>query len=758
MSLFWTSPAWSWPLLLVTAVGALALTARFYDQSRPHPWRGLRQALVVLRSTALLLLVLAVAGPLWTRLLTRDVPSQLVMVLEDSASMALDDGGKNTTRWQASLDLADGIVTELQDRGVSVQARWLRGNGLASVQAFERDDALIAPPHAHGTSLEGLLGQTTRQLVSVPVGAVLLLADGNETLPAHGKSQAGRNPLFVVGFGDAWGGDDRRIEDLRYPDTAFADDLITIEATVVDRLSGVDVGSEAVVKLVEAGKILQEQRIELLAGAAAVSLSFQLENEGLHELELTVSPLDNERFLSNNKLTLGVDVRKARSRILILAPRPGWDVRFLRQAADREARLASEVVHNTGRGLAFADSLTPFGMPDWSTYDALILVGWEHLPPNLDYSLLGEAVSAGLGLLVLPEPPASIVSRVPAPEEGLESLLPVTLAGSRWAWGDHFVFPDSLANEHPVMAGVLTPGAHTMGTDLPPLPGMLESAIKMGGKVLLAGGPRGGGISRSLPLLSVQTLGQGRTAFWSGSRMWELAFWPGKSGRETSSEEVDAVDRLIRNLLVWLADGNDESGLGFVGRQSFFQEGERLGLGAHWRDMRGHPVTDGRLSLKVSWVAPAGQGDEDAPFGDNDHRSQEFSSSGFDPTLEAYPFDLPALPPGHYRLTLHGEGETEVRGDTRDIVITEHSVEQMQVRQDARRLAQLADRLGCRYLDSHETGSREKLLEELLALDWKGAVLENRRQWHPTSGWPFLVVVVILLGCEWFLRRRNGLL
>ena len=34
----------------------------------------------------------------------------------------------------------------------------------------------------------------------------------------------------------------------------------------------------------------------------------------------------------------------------------------------------------------------------------------------------------------------------------------------------------------------------------------------------------------------------------------------------------------------------------------------------------------------------------------------------------------------------------------------------------------------------------------------------RRNRWDFWSGWPFLVLVSVLLGLEWFLRRRNGLL
>ena len=47
--------------------------------------------------------------------------------------------------------------------------------------------------------------------------------------------------------------------------------------------------------------------------------------------------------------------------------------------------------------------------------------------------------------------------------------------------------------------------------------------------------------------------------------------------------------------------------------------------------------------------------------------------------------------------------------------------------------------------------------ERLLVLDWQSAEDRQRRRFDLWSGWPFLSLVVVLLGGEWFLRRRHGL-
>ena len=90
--------------------------------------------------------------------------------------------------------------------------------------------------------------------------------------------------------------------------------------------------------------------------------------------------------------------------------------------------------------------------------------------------------------------------------------------------------------------------------------------------------------------------------------------------------------------------------------------------------------------------------------------------------------------------------------------MTRNSIEATQVRQDVRRLRQLASLTGDAYVDGSEPGAFEAVLERLEALDWQPGRNEKRTRFDPLSGWPLLTAAMIVLGVEWFLRRRNGML
>ena len=113
MAIHWTSPVWLWPLLLIVATGAVLWTIRVYGQTRPRVTPRLTRVLVSLRVTALLLLVLALAGPVLSRLQVQTRPAAVAVILEDSGSMRIHDAAGDTVqdRWSLGLVVAASPIS-----------------------------------------------------------------------------------------------------------------------------------------------------------------------------------------------------------------------------------------------------------------------------------------------------------------------------------------------------------------------------------------------------------------------------------------------------------------------------------------------------------------------------------------------------------------------------------------------------------------------------------------------------------------------
>ncbi len=776
MSIHWSTPVWMWPLLLVIAAGAVLWAVRAYGQTLPRPTRQLERTLVVLRSVVFLLLILAIAGPVLSRLLTRTRPAELALVLEDSGSMLIRDAGADSAqgRWDKALVVAARLDSALSELDLPVSTVVVRGNGLAAIAEFRLDDPVITEPVGHGTNLGALRRQVADRLAGRPVRATVVLSDGQETGGWSGgaRRQAARTglaqPLFVVGVGDENGPPDRVLKDLRYPDTAYEGDQVVVEFAVDHRYLGGEGGFDGerdiTARLVGpdgSDEVVAEVTVRSDQKLVPFEITFSPQSVGLQAYQLEVEVLDNERFPANNKASLAVNVRQERARILMLTSMPSWDVRFLAQAAALEQRISLTVVHPSDRGMVYADSLTDWREPQdttqWLQWDAVVLTGWRGATAALDWDILGQAVEQGLGLLVMAgssSGPGGGPVPFPPPA-GLVELLPIQVNAWRWLPGPFFVGVPAAVGGHPILGGVGLAQSGNQNDDalglasLPPVAQVVEVAAGAGVEVLLTGQarrPDAGGVD--LVMLAVAGRGQGRVAWFGGRHLWELAFWESSRGNQADPSEVHPGRRLARNLLVWSAAGMEESGLAFTGRQTFFQEGEPIRLGAQWRDMRGRPVSDRQLSL----VLRGG----DAPADSLREQTFTLNKSAARPGLAEV--ELPPLAPGRYTVQLIGAGDPPVLGRQEVLIVADHSIEMTQVRMDRRRLTQLAAQGGGRFYDAGSDSDLRSLVSDLLAVDWAGDQVSERRRLDIRAGWPLLVLVVILLGIEWYLRRRHGLL
>ncbi|MBK9775004.1 MAG: hypothetical protein IPP62_01300 [bacterium] len=763
MAIQWSVPVWVWPLLLVVAAGAIVWTVVVYGRTRPSPGPRLRRVLITLRATALTLLVAAVAAPVTSCLRPRLQPAELVFVVEDSASMNLGDdagavgdtiaGGVATSRWQRALAATATIDSLFDALHPSVKRSYVRGNGLQPLQDFSPADAAIPVPSRHGTSLAALARRVRERVAGRPVRAVVLVSDGAETEQGDRvdalANAAAALPLRVAGVGPVDGPPDRAVVDVRHPPVAYAGDEVIVEMAVAQRDLPAGAVAPLIVTLRDEQGVVAADTVTASGPVVPVALSFRPRGEGLQALRLEASPLVAERYLENNRASFAVDVRRDRARVLVIASTPGWDVRFLALAAAGERRLALTVAYPTARGLVLADSLQPWQPPQtaagWGRWDAVVLTGWSGTGGRLDWVSLGKAVEDGLGLLVLPSATAAPGGQAAgnAPPAALSALLPVETAPWSWDQVNRFATVTADGAVHPVLEGIGDAAAGTFLGALPPWRATARVAARPDASVLLEAST-GAGLS-GLPALVVAPRGQGRVAWLGVRQVWEWAFWE-LPGQSVAAEQP--ARRTLRNLLVWLAGGAGQSGLDFASRPGVYQEGQPVRIEARWRDLRGDPVLD-RLPALV--LHPSGPGADTTAV-------RTFALESISGQPGASFVELPPLAPGRYTTRLTASGEPTVRGPAADLVVTDTSVERAQVRQDRHRLEQLAARAGGSYVDLGQPGAAGRLGAELVALDWSGVEDRQRRRFDLWSGWPFVAIVVALLGAEWFLRRRHGLL
>jgi len=728
MNIEWTAPLlWTLPLVaLMVATGPW--TRRHYRRTTPSVSLSLRRLLILIRSLAVVVLLVAALGPVLV--FEREVvePAVVRVLVEDSRSMAMGDGADGRSRWRTATALAaevDSVVAGL-DGGVVTEL--IRGNGIAAARPL---NVPASPPEADGTSLTRLLRDGG---AAGPARITVLLTDGHQTT-GNGTAVASNGAVALVGVGDPVGPPDVHVQMPRTPDEAQVGDEIAVEIEVALGGWGDRPVPELTVVLEHEGVEVGRRMLKPAAGDALARCEIVdvPDSAGLRVLTARVLPVAGEALTANNDASAAVVVREGRQRILLLASRPGWMVRFLAVAAAGEERVDVSVVAPTASGPAFAEGgvwTAPATADAWARWDGVIVAdagagAW-----------LGEgfaaAASEGLGVLFI----AATGDRPWS--EDLKALWPVSAPGRSELGARRLrVAPDAAG--HPVLTGLNDLDASLrLG---PPVP--MVSVVEAGGgaRVVLEARGAEGGDPR--PVLVTRRDGSGRTAWLGGADLWEQVFWRPPTGLRAAGP---GLEPLLANLLVWLAQGTDEIGATLLGRRHVYHEGEPFEVRARSLELGGRP---GAPPTRLEVRRLDGGGDfEDVRLSMRPVPGDERISAVV----------VGPLPPGRYELAPLGDEAIEAVGPSREIAVTATSLEDRQGRQDRTALRALATSLDATLLDGNSNAGRRSLLRLISDLDLQADRRTVRSTLMPWSTWPFVVLVVLLLGLEWFLRRRHGLL
>jgi hypothetical protein len=330
-----------WPLwLLGVAIlaAAVALAAVIRNRSngsiRIH---GIRSVFVWLLQTALAaVLLLMLWHPALSVATLRPQQNIVAIVVDDSASMAIDDAGSGSRRGAAVDALNSGLLTQLQQR---FQVRLYRlSDQLERIQKFDQLNSSGQATHI-GDSLKQVLADAS----SLPIGAVVLLSDGADNsggidLETISEIRRQRIPIHTIGFGREKMSHDVEISDVQVPQRALPDSRLS--AIVSFHQNGYS-GQSAKITLKDGAKLLASKPITFKADGTEQTepVLFNAGAAGVKTIDVAIDPLPNEENAKNNHVTRLVNVDQRKPRILYMEGEPRWEFKFLRRAVEDDRNI-----------------------------------------------------------------------------------------------------------------------------------------------------------------------------------------------------------------------------------------------------------------------------------------------------------------------------------------------------------------------------------------------------------------------------------
>lgn len=322
----WQNTDITWLAALVVVL-VLGLLWQGYRRSPLHGWRKL--AAFCCKLAALALLALCLLDPLWTRQQPKKGENEVIVLVDNSASLETAETAGAPTRASqvaAALKSGDADSPWLQALGEDFRLRLMTAG--AQTQSV---------PHFRALTFDGTRSDLCRTLMTLRTGgsnlaAVIIISDGNATDAAVWKAEAKGAPIFTVLAGKNSPTPELALLDATVAVSPFEDAPITITSRVSAR--GLNGKQAALSALDEQGKVIVTEKISISGDSPqTVRLRIPVAKPGVsfHKLELKAEGV-KEATLENNTRLLEADRGSGPYRVLYLAGRPNWEYKFLRRA------------------------------------------------------------------------------------------------------------------------------------------------------------------------------------------------------------------------------------------------------------------------------------------------------------------------------------------------------------------------------------------------------------------------------------------
>jgi uncharacterized membrane protein len=740
-------------LLIIAAAAGLAWLIRSrLAQAAPamQSWRawviwGLQAAMA-----ALLLLLL------WQPAITvaelKPQQNIIAVLVDDSHSMGIAEDGV-TRQAQAVQALQNGVLDSLNK---TFQTRLYRVDEVPA-----RIDSLKdLQPKATSTRLGDSLKQLTEETSDLPMGAVVLMSDGDDNTGGIGADtinalRARHIPVHTVGFGREHAAHDVELDDVVIAPRALADSRLAAKITLHQRGYA---GSKITLTMrdVSTGqpKVLASHPVTLGpdGNLQTETVMFNIGGAGAKNIEISAAALPGEENTANNALTRVVNVSSEPRRILYMEGEPRWEYKFIRQAEedDRMVQIASidrtseNKIYRQGlqNGKELADGF-PSRPEDLFAYQGLIIGSVEagYFTPGQQELIRQFVDRRGGGLLLLGGQFA--LADGAWNTSSLPDLLPTVLPTSA---GTFHREQDPRNGTTHTTAELAPSGVDSIITRLvddpaanaakwKKLPYLMDyedpGTPKPGANVLLNMiTPEG----RKLPLLITESFGRGRTAIMAtgGSWRWQMSSPLGET----------AHDLFWQQLLRWVVSDTPGHVSATVPAQMLLDNGATT-ISAEVRDQQYNPAADAKVEAHI--LGPSGVSAlvEMSPVPDN---PGQFSAAWSAPKPGAYLTEVTAQRNDPATNTVKELGRDVLTFQRMDGV-----AENFHTEQNRELLEHLASQTGGQYWKPADLG---KLATNIPFSEAGVTMRQTKDLWDL----PLVFLVLIALRfAEWWLRRKWGI-
>jgi hypothetical protein len=737
--------------LLVVVVALVLMGLMWFGPSREKigPWR--RATLALLRAIVIVLVILAMLRPTLIYTQTKKQAATLVVLADQSRSMSVPDAVGNKTRWEALREAVNDAAPALGKLQSNFELKaYTFDADLHDANAETGSIPLPEKPEGSQTAIGASLEDVLRREAGKRLLGVVLLSDGAQRAYAPRdvppQTAAARLkhlgcPIFTFPLGQSRGlgqAKDVAVKDLIVAPTVFVKNELTVNGQVrIDGYVNVDIPVRVLFET-SPGKmeVVAQQTMQATEDGQLlpVTLNYIPQSPGEYRLTLEAAEQPGELVTTNNRLSTFVQVLKGGLNVLYLEGGLRVEQKFIRRALDSSPDIKTDYVRidprePQSRPVDLAARFKP------GKYDVYILGDIDSTVfRNEELASLADCVNRGAGLIMLggfqsfgaggyADTPLKNV--FPVGMDRLERQQPNEPLRTDLHWpGPLPMQPTPLGLRHFAMMLAGTPSENTaIWSKLPPLEGANKFHDLAPGAVILAAA------DRDKPLLVAHSYGNGRVMAFAGDSTWR--WW---------MHGYDSVfKRFWRQIVLWLArkDQVQEGNIWIRLAQRRFAPSQRVEFTVGANGPAGEPMADAAFKAEV--VMPDGARRPLSLVREGDQMTGSFRDT---------------QTPGDFAIEVEATQKDQLLGNARArFLVFQQDLELDNASADASTMESLAAMTGGQSLAPEQLSELIwRLIDETRHLDVQQ---ETKKTFWDT--WLFFLTLVCLLGVEWYLRKRWGL-
>jgi len=727
--------------IMILFAGALWL---IYRKTTLQVNRKFKGVLIGLKFVVITLLLIILLEPVLTVSTVVPRKSSLVLLVDDSKSMSIQDADDISR-----LDFAKTLLGSEEAPGLTDR---LKKNFKIQMYKFSSDVGHLKETQqlaAQGTAtnLARSLDFAANVAKQSAVSGVVLFTDGvnngdDDPLEFAAMMKNKNLPVFVVGVGSELS-EDIELSKVAANHSVIENSVIELSALIKNKSFD---KKKVELELREEGRIVKKQTVNLEGAATRISLKFSPQKSGFVRYSLNVVAQENESIKENNRKSFLIDNRSKRVRVLYVDGYPRAEFKYLRRAIDGDPSLELVSLLRTSQEKFYRQGIKnqselkdgyPKNKKELFEYDAIIFGSIEadfFSSKELENTL--EFVSQrGGGFLMLGG--SQTFGQGNYYETPVEKILPVELpyknSGVQQfpaSFRDKFkllLTPEGYRNPILQLASTESESRNLWDT-LPDLEGYNPLGRAKPGATILAVHPLSEAGDPKV-ILAQQRFGRGRSMVFATSSSW---LWQMGLSHEDMSHE-----RFWRQVLRWLALASPEPIECHLDKETYVPSDE-VTLKVAVRDSTFSTIEDATIKARIT-----------TPSGKIVEVLFNWSSNGKVEYIGAYQPDEQ----GMYLIEIEARSSNgSFLGRTEAAFFVEESTTEFSNAQlQAPLLKRIAEISGGKYYHQDEA---ESLPDQISVMQGSYSKLVEYDLWDM----PLLFLLLILiLSVEWYLRRSKGL-